>query len=120
MTISNSTSSSHSYNSQLIASSIKYWLLSNNYLLNTSKTTLLNTTTNSSITSNSPSVPSFYLDNILILTSKLILGVVSTMIYLFLAILLKFLKLLIIIYLESDILVNILLVPYVLFLLIHL
>ena len=57
-------------NSQLIAcaSSIKYWLLSNNLLLNTSKTALLN------IPTNSPSFPSFYLDKILISPSNSVLN----------------------------------------------
>ena len=56
-------------NSQLIAcaSSITYWLLSNNLLLNTSKTALLN------IPTNSPSFPSFYLDKILISPSNSVL-----------------------------------------------
>ena len=57
-------------NSQLIAcaSSIKYWLLSNNLLLNTSKTAILN------IPTNSPSFPSFYLDKILISPSNSVLN----------------------------------------------
>ena len=47
---------------------IKYWLLSNNLLLNTSKTALLN------IPTNSPSFPSFYIDKILISPSNSVLN----------------------------------------------
>ena len=105
-------------NSQLIAcaSSIKYWLLSNNLLLNTSKTALLNIPTNSS------SFHFFISTRFLfhLPTQSSIFLLFLTLIYLFLAILLTFLKQIIIIYLESDVSVNILLVPYVLSLLIHL
>ena len=55
---------------QLIActSSIQYWLLSNNILLNTSKIDLIN------IPANSPSFPSFYLDKILISPSNSVIN----------------------------------------------
>ena len=103
-------------NSQLItcASSIKYWLFSNNLLLNTSKTSLLN------IHTNSPPFISFTLTIVLfhLTVQSSILVSFSTLIYLFH--IAKFLKLLIIINLESDVSVNILLIPYVLSLLIHL
>ena len=105
-------------NSQLIACafSIKQWLLSNNLLLNASQTALLNIHTNSS------SFHFFISTRFLfhLPTQSSILVLLLTLIYLFLAILLTFLKLLIIIYLESNVSVNILLVPYVLSLLIHL
>ena len=106
-------------NSQLIAcaSSIIYWLLSNNLLLNKIQklpsSIYLRTPHHSLL---------FTLTRFLfhILTQYSILVLFLTLIYLFLAILLKFLKQLIIIYLESDVSVNILFVPYVLSLLIHL
>ena len=64
------TSTPDNYQLIACASSIKYWLLSNNLLLNTSKTALLN------IPTNSPSYPSFYLDKILISPSNSVINLI--------------------------------------------
>ena len=63
-----STSTKDNYQLIACASSIKYWLLSNNHLLNTSKTALLN------IPTNSTSFHSFYFDKILISPSNSVLN----------------------------------------------
>ena len=105
-------------NSQLIdcASSIKYWLISNNLLLNTSKITLLN------IPKNSPTFPSFYLNNILISPSILVLnlGVIFDSDLSFSSHIANISKAANYNVISSDVSVNIkIFVPYVLSLLIH-